>query len=279
MQTFAVVATRVRAEERMLFEALRRRALPWAHVDDRALVYRVGAPRPPWGVVLNRAVSATRRVEVSRLCEATGTPVVNSVHTLQLCDNKIATTLALHGAGLPTPRTAIALDATRGPEAAAEVGYPAVVKPVNGSWGRGVVRAADPEAAETVFALRGQLPSPMQSLAYTQEFVAGRDLRVLVVGGRALAAMTRESEHWVRNTARGARPVARTLDPELARMAEQAAAAVGGGVLGVDLLETDTGRVVLEVNGAAEFHGLAEAHPRLQIADEIVNHALTRVDR
>jgi len=129
-----------------------------------------------------------------------------------------------------------------------------------------------------VFALRAQLPSPVQRVGYVQEYVPGRDLRVLVVGDRAVAAMAREGDHWVRNTARGARPVPLALDADLASLAERAAAAVGGGVLGVDLLETPQGeRLVLEVNAAPEFHGLAEAHPDLPVADLIAGYFLDAV--
>ncbi|TQN28368.1 [lysine-biosynthesis-protein LysW]--L-2-aminoadipate ligase [Haloactinospora alba] len=272
----ALVATRIRVEERMLLDAFQRRAVPCHHVDDRSLVYRVGGPPPPWRAVVNRALSASRRLEVSRWCEAVGTPVLNTPDTLARCDNKIATALALHQAGIPVPHTVVALDPAAGGDAAEEIGFPAVVKPTTGSWGRGVARIGDRDAAEAVFELRGQLASPTQRLGLLQEFRYGRDLRVLVVGGSAVAAITRESGHWVRNTGRGARARAYALDAELASLAERAAAAVGGGVLGVDLLETDTGeRLVLEVNGAVEFHGLSAAHTDAPIAETIADHVLS----
>lgn len=274
-ESVVLVASRIRAEERALLDALRRRAVPGEHVDDRSLVYRVGGDAPPWRAVLNRALSATRRLEVSRWCAAVGTPVLNPPETVAACDNKIATALALSGADVPTPRTVVALDASAGARAVDEVGFPAVVKPVNGSWGRGLARVTDQDASGAVFELRAQLASPAQRLAYTQEFVRGRDLRVLVVGGHAVAAMVRESEGWVRNTALGAKTTAYRLDNDLAALAERSARAVGGGVLGVDLLETEEGeRLVLEVNSSVEFRGLAEAHPDLPVADLIIDHLL-----
>ncbi|MFD8478585.1 RimK family alpha-L-glutamate ligase [Kitasatospora sp. NPDC059673] len=272
-----LIATRIRIEERQLVEALRRRSIPYLHVDDRTLVYRIGEPPPAWRVVLNRALSATRRLEASRYCETAGIPVVNSTATLDLCDNKIACTSALHLAGVEVPATAVALDPAAGALAVEQVGLPAVVKPVVGSWGRGIARVDGPDAVDAVFTLREQLSSPVQKLGYAQEFVHGRDLRVLVVGGQAVAAIERTGEHWVRNTARGARATACPLDPELAALAERAAKAVGGGILGVDLLETRAGRrLVVEVNGGVEFHGLAEAHPGLSIADLMIDYVLDR---
>lgn len=270
-----LVATRIRVEERVLLEALGRRCLSTVHVDDRSLVYRIGDPPPPWRAVLNRALSATRRVEISRYCEVMGIPVLNSADTLATCDNKIAGTWALRCAGLPVPDTVVALDAAAGVRAVDEVGFPAVVKPVVGSWGRGLAKVNDTDAAEAVFDLRAGSPSPVQKLAYAQRFVEGRDIRVLVVGGHAVAAAQRTSDHWVRNTARGARACPVPLDPGLVDLAERASKAVGGGILGVDVLESCTGdRVVLEVNAGVEFHGLASAHPDLPIADLVVDHLL-----
>ncbi|WP_017582717.1 RimK family alpha-L-glutamate ligase [Nocardiopsis valliformis] len=273
--TVAVVASRIRLEEKALLDALSRRAVDSEVVDDRSIVYRVGAPRPRWRAVLNRSLSATRRLEVSRWCAAVGVPVLNTPETVALCDNKIATAFALDRARVPTPDTVVSLAPSSGGRAADEVGYPAVVKPVNGSWGRGLARVGDRETAETLFGLRDQLASPSQKLTCVQEFVPGRDLRVLVVGGSAVAAMARESDDWVRNVALGSTAVPRRLDDSLVELAERSAAAVGGGVLGVDLLETDDGRLfVLEVNSAVEFRGLGEANPGVSVADAIVDHLL-----
>lgn len=273
----ALVATHLRREERLLLEAFTRRCVPCEHVDDRAIVYEVGNPRLRWRTVLNRAISATRRMEVSRLFSAAGATVINSCETVALCDSKIATSVALSRAGVPTPRTVVALSPGAGPEAAGTVGFPAVVKPATGSWGRGVGKVDDDETAEFVFSLRDQLASPVQKLCYLQELVPGRSLRVLVVGSEAVAAMTRESDHWVRNTASGARPRICQLDSGLAELAKRSADAVGGGVLGVDLIETESGRrVVLEVNAAPEFHGVAEANPDVPIADLILDHVLAQ---
>lgn len=262
----------------MLFEAFERRGVRCEHIDDRTIVYRVGKPLPGWDAALNRSISATTRQEVSRIFAAQGMPVTNALPVVQVCDNKIATSIRLHAAGLPTPPTAFALDPAAGPRAVEAIGYPAVVKSVNGSWGRGLAKVADSDAAEAVFGLRAQLPSPQQRLGYVQQFIPGRDIRVLVVGGTALAAMERESDHWVRNTARGGRVRPVKLDEELAGLAERAADAVGGGVLGVDILQSpDEGYVVLEVNAAPEFHGLSEAHPELDLAGAVADHVLTEV--
>ncbi|MBB2910416.1 [lysine-biosynthesis-protein LysW]--L-2-aminoadipate ligase [Streptosporangium becharense] len=274
-ESVAVVSSTLRVEEKHLLAALRGRGVPVVHVDDRTLAYRVGAPPPPWRLVLNRSAAATRRLEVSRICEAWGIPVVNGTATVGTCDNKIATTLALARHGLPVPVTAVALTPQGGMGAVREVGLPAVLKPVNGSWGRGLCRLNDDDAVEGVLALRGEAPSPVQRLVYVQEFVRtpGRDIRVLVAGDRVVAAMYRRSAHWVVNTARGASVEACPLTGELESLALRAAAAVGGGILGVDLMEHHDGRLVVgEVNCGVEFHGLMEVAG--DVAGALVDYAL-----
>ena len=270
--SIALICGRVRVEERQLFEAFGRRGVHCEHIDDRGIVYQVGESFPRWDAVLNRSISATTRQEVSRVCAAERILAVNRLEVVQRCDNKFATALQLNEADVPTPATAIALDPQNGGEAVEAVGYPAVVKPVTGSWGRGLAKVSDPDAAEAVFGVRAQLATPQQRLGLAQGFVVGRDIRVLVVGNQAVAAMARESGHWIRNTARGARADSVPLDGELTKLAVRAAEAVGGGVLGVDLLEgSDGDRTVLEVNAAPEFHGLAEAHPDLDIAGAVAD--------
>jgi [lysine-biosynthesis-protein LysW]--L-2-aminoadipate ligase len=275
----AVVASRLRVEEKSLLDALRRRGVPHVHIDDRRLAYRVGDPAPPWRAVLNRSMAAARRLEVSRICEWWGILVVNTTATVALCDNKIATTLALARCGLPVPATAVALSPDCGTAAARAVGLPAVVKPVNGSWGRGLCKVNDDDGLESVLTLRQSLTSPVQHLIYVQEFVRGpgRDIRVVVAGERVVAAMYRRSDHWVANTARGASVAPCALTTELESVALRAAEAVGGGIVGVDLLEHQDGRIVVnEVNCAVEFHGLSQVSG-IDIAGSLIDHLLGQV--
>ncbi|MEU0086960.1 RimK family alpha-L-glutamate ligase [Streptomyces sp. NPDC006274] len=276
----ALIASRVRFEEKLLLEAFRRRGADVTVIDDRTLSYRVGGPAPAWRVACNRSLAGARRLEVSRMCEAFGIPVVNSASTVAVCDSKIHCTLVLHAAGLPVPVTAVALTPAAGEEALRRVGLPAVVKPVNGSWGRGLCKINDADAAEGVLALKESLPSPQQQLVYAQEFVRTpqRDIRVVVAGDRAVAAVHRTGEHWIGNVARGARTSRCPLTPELEDLALRAAKAVGGGLLGVDLLESDDGRLLVnEVNSGVEFRGAAvgDEATAVAIAEAFADHVLT----
>ncbi|MEU3947671.1 RimK family alpha-L-glutamate ligase [Streptomyces sp. NPDC029526] len=276
----ALIASRVRFEEKLLLEAFRRRGAAVVVIDDRTLCHRIGDPAPAWRAVCNRSLAGTRRLEVSRLYEALGIPVTNSASTVAVCDNKIHSTLVLHRAGLPVPDTAVALTPAAGGEALRRVGLPAVVKPVNGSWGRGLCKINDIDAAEAVLALKETLPSPQQQLVYAQEFVRTpqRDIRVVVAGDRAVAAVHRTGEHWIGNVSRGARTSRCPLTPEIEDLALRAAKAVGGGLLGVDLLESDDGRLLVnEVNSGVEFRGAAvgDESTARAIAGAFADHVLS----
>lgn len=271
----AVLTTRVRLEERLLLDALERRAVPHEVVDDRSLVVELQSGTPTrYTGVFNRIMSHTRSVYSAHLFEASGHRVVNSSHVIELCGDKILTSLALVRAGLPTPRTVVSVTPDAALRAVETVGYPAVVKPAVGSWGRLLSKINDRDAAETVIEHKQAMRSPAHSVFYVQELVdkPARDIRAIVLGDRVVAAVYRRSEHWITNTARGATTEPCALDPDLVDLALRAAKAVGGGMLAVDLIERSTGELlVTEVNHTMEFHGLA-AVADVDIADLIVDH-------
>ncbi|HXM57048.1 MAG TPA: lysine biosynthesis protein LysX [Candidatus Dormibacteraeota bacterium] len=272
----AVLTGPVRLEERLLLEALSRRRVTVAQVDDRRLVFCLPGPAERFALVINRSVSMTRRRYAARLFEAHGIPVVNPSRVIETCDDKVATTLALVGRGVPVPQTAIALGAAAGVEAVDRVGYPAVIKPVGGSWGRLLARVSDRDAAEAVVEHKAVLGSPAHGVVYAQRYVdkPGRDIRAAVIGGEVVAAMYRTSEHWVTNTARSARPLPCPVGAELEALCRLAAVAVGGGAVAVDVLEEPSGELLVnEVNSTLEFHGLMEA-TGVDVAGRLVDHAL-----
>jgi [lysine-biosynthesis-protein LysW]--L-2-aminoadipate ligase len=256
----ALVASRMRLEEKLVLAALDTRGLTAVVVDDRALAARLDDPAPRWDVVLNRSLSAQRRHVVGQLCGLWDVPVVNAPDVIRTCDDKVATSIALHRRGVATPVTAVGLSPDAGIDAIESTGYPSVVKPVNGSWGRLLARVNDQDAAEAVLAHRFAAPSPQLKVVYAQEFVRtpGRDIRVLVAGGHVVAAAYRESGHWAANRARGGVMRACPVSVELEKLSLAAAEAVGGGFLGVDVLERADGLLVTEVNGTPEFAGLAD---------------------
>lgn len=271
--TLAVLTTRTRLEERLIFAALERRGLAYAQVDDRTLVHRIGDPGGPrYRGVLNRIMSHTRSVYASRIFEATGHRVFNGSGVVDVCGDKILTSLALVRAGLPHPETVLAVTPDAALEAIERIGYPAILKPAVGSWGRLLSKVNDRDAAETLIEHKQSLKSPVHNIYYVQEYVdkPDRDIRVIVLGDEVVAAVYRRSDHWITNTARGATTAVCTVTDELRTLALRSAAAVGGGILAVDLLERADGELlVTEVNHTMEFHGLA-AVADVDVADLVV---------
>lgn len=272
----AVLASRVRFEEKLIFAALERRGVPYVHLDTRRMTAGLGADASIT-TALNREISQSRGYYASLLLEAQGVRTVNRSEVIGVCGDKLRTSLELGRSGLPTPRTAVALTPQAALDAMEEFGFPVVVKPLTGSWGRLAALVRDRTEAETVLEHRAALSSPQQHIIYLQELIEkpDRDIRVLVVGDEVVGATYRYSESWRTNAGRGARSVPCPLNPELTELGLGAAKAVGGGVLGVDLVEGPDGLYVLEVNHTVEFRGLQLAHgDAIDVADAIVSHAL-----
>ena len=273
----AVLTTRTRLEERLILAALERRRVHFEQVDDRSLVWRLGSPAPVrYRGALNRIMSHTRSTYAARLFEATGIPVLNPSHVVDTCGDKILTSIALTRDGIPTPETVVALTPDAAPGAIERVGYPAVLKPAVGSWGRLLAKVNDRDAAEAIVEHKQSMRTPVHNVFYVQEFIdkPGRDIRVIVLGDEVVAGVYRRSDHWITNTARGATTERLALTPEVVKLAAGAARAVGGGMLAVDLIERADGELlVTEVNHTMEFHGLAEV-AEVDLADAIVTHTL-----
>lgn len=251
----ALLCSRVRVEEKLLREALVRRGAAVERIDDREVVFDLTVPWRDIDVVLERSLSQTNGLAALQVFEAWGLPAVNSYAVSALCADKLATSAALTAASVPTPRTIVAFTPASALEAAESIGYPVVLKPVTGSWGRLLARINDRDAAEALFEHKHTLGSPEHSVFYVQEHCnkPARDIRVFVIDGEPICAVYRESEHWITNTARGAVTSNCPLTPDIARLSRQASAAVGGGVLAVDLLEDGDRLLVSEVNAGMEF--------------------------
>jgi [lysine-biosynthesis-protein LysW]--L-2-aminoadipate ligase len=249
-----LLCSRIRVEEKLLRDALAHRGLEVEIVDDRELTFTLAQPVRRWDAVLERSISQTRGLAVTRVLESWGVPTINRHAVAATCASKLDTSAALVAAGVPTPATALAFT----PEAALraeDLGYPVVLKPVTGSWGRLLAKINDRDAAEALFEHKALLGGPEHSVFYLQRHVdkPGRDIRAFVVGDEVICAIYRESEHWVTNTARGATTRDCPVDRTLRRLSLDAAAAVGGGVLAIDLLEDHDSLVVSEVNATMEF--------------------------
>jgi [lysine-biosynthesis-protein LysW]---L-2-aminoadipate ligase len=263
----AMTYTRLRTEERMLLDAFEHLGVQCTPIDLRTVVFNPLDPLEggvEWGdydAVIDRSVSLTNTLVAVEMLEHFGIRCVNPLGAIEICSDKLATTLALVRAGVPTPAVRVATNARSGLEAIEHIGYPAVIKPTVGSWGRLVARVNDRDAAEAILEHRELLGSVQQQVFYVQEHIdkPGRDIRVFVVGNEPIAAIARSSEHWVTNTARGARAEGIELTAELREISINAAAATQADIVAVDLLECpERGLLVNELNHSMEFRNSTE---------------------
>jgi [lysine-biosynthesis-protein LysW]--L-2-aminoadipate ligase len=273
--TLGLFYTIVRPEERWILEAAQARGVPVERLADDEVTFPLQRNGFKADIVLNRSVSHTRSLYALRFFEHYGVPTVNPYDVVALCGDKVLASLALEKAGIPTPRTIVALTPDAALKALDEIGYPAVLKPPIGSWGRLMAKVDDREEAEQIIEHKAALGTPMHSVFYVQEYVdkPERDLRVLMVGDEVVAAMYRHSTDWRTNASRGGQAEAFAPSAEVQELAHRASDAVGGGVLAVDLMEAPDGLVVHEVNPTPEFKALTAA-TGVDVAAKIVDFTL-----
>jgi len=273
-----VLFSRVRVEEKWIFGSLEKRGVDYTRLDDRTIRFDLDDPAPwrQYDAVLERSISYTNGLYALRVLNAWGIPTVNTALVAEACGDKLTTSALLGRDGVPQPHNAIAFTPEAALEAIETFGYPVVLKPVVGSWGRLLAKINDRDAAEAILEHKATLGSVQHSIFYIQEFIKkpGRDIRGVVIGDRMVTAIYRKSEHWITNTARGGEGEICPVTPEIEDLCLRAARAVGGGVLAVDLVEhPDKGLLVNEVNHTMEFHTV-QPLTGIDIAGEIVNYVI-----
>ena len=257
--------SRIRRDEKLLLAELRDRDHEVSKIDVRRQQFGLTDPPAAFAevdVLVDRCLATSRSVHVTRFAEAYGVPVVNSARTATVCANKVQNSLALSAAGVPTPATEVAFTTDAALEIVESFGYPCVLKPVVGSWGRLMAKLDSRSAAEAVLEHKETLGHYEHKIFYIQEFVdkPGRDIRVVAADGEPVAAMTRQSDHWLTNAAQGADTARFPIDDDVHDIVARASEAVGGGLLGVDLMEVggagSNEYTVHEVNHNVEFKAL-----------------------
>ncbi|MFN7037163.1 MAG: RimK family alpha-L-glutamate ligase, partial [Bellilinea sp.] len=194
-----VLLSRVRVEEKWILEALEKRGIPHQRIDDREAVFDFDNPHPwlEYDAVLERSISFARGLYAVQMLNSWGIPTVNMAHVAATCGDKLATSAALARAGVPQPRIKVAFTPESALQAIEELGYPVVLKPVVGSWGRLLAKINDRDAAEAILEHKETLGSYQHSIYYLQEYIQkpGRDIRAFVVGDQTVCAIYRTSSH------------------------------------------------------------------------------------
>ena len=275
-----ILLSRVRVEEKLLLGELARRDVEVVRFDDRTLTLDLRRQVIDCDVVLERCINHLRALYTLRVVNDWGVATVNSYEVANVCGDKLLTSAALVRNGVPTPRTVIAFTPESALAAIEEVGYPVVLKPAVGSWGRLLARVNDRDAAEALLEHKVTLGSFHHGAFYIQEYVdkPGRDIRSFVVGDQTIAAIYRDSDHWITNTGRGGRASNCPVTPELDALSRAAARAVGGGVVAIDLFEGPEGLLVNEVNYTMEFRNSIET-TGVDIPARVVDHVIAVGER
>jgi [lysine-biosynthesis-protein LysW]--L-2-aminoadipate ligase len=278
-----VLFSRIRIEEKWLFEALEKRGVAYDRLDDREVTFDLTDPGTwrQYSAVLERSLSYARGLYAVQILNRWGIPTVNHAQVCTTCGDKLATSAALQAANVPQPRVILAFTPESALAAIETMGYPVVLKPVIGSWGRLVSKVNDRESAEALLEHRDVLGNFQQQIYYIQEFIRkpGRDIRAFVIGDEStgtetIAAIYRNSTSFITNTARGGVAANCPVTPELHEICLAASRAVGGGVLAIDLLEDpDRGLLVNEINHTMEFHSSVPA-TGVDIPGRVIDYTL-----
>jgi [lysine-biosynthesis-protein LysW]--L-2-aminoadipate ligase len=278
MTRIGFLYTRLRLEEKYLLEELEKHDdVDVVRINDGNLYFDIARVPEPVDVLFERSISYSRGLYISKIYEANGVRVVNSPQVAERCGDKYVTSQILVREGIPTPRVIMAFDEESALAAAEEIGYPFVLKPVVGSWGRLLAKAEDRSTAEAFIEHKATLGVNHQ-VFYLQEYInkPGRDIRAFVVGDEPVCAIYRTSENWITNTARGGVASNCPLTSDLVDICRQTARAMGGGLLAIDLFETANGLVVNEVNHTMEFRNSIET-TGVNIPALMVEYVLSQV--
>jgi len=282
--SIGLIYDQVRWEEKAIIETIKSRGLPVKLIDAKRTFFDLTCKPEKLeffgDVILQRCVSYFRNLNTTAILENQGYTVINPYHVSHICGNKLLTTLTLSKAGIPTPKTYVAFTPESAVLAFDKLNHSAILKPIIGSWGRLIIPLKDRETAEAVFEER-QYMFPLYHVYYIQELVKRppRDIRSFVVGEEVVAAIYRYSFEDVKtNIARGGKPEYCPITDELRELSLKAAEAVGGGILGVDMMETEDGLVVHEINHTVEFQSTVEV-TKVNIPKYIVGYLIRKAKK
>ncbi|MBC8182345.1 lysine biosynthesis protein LysX [candidate division KSB1 bacterium] len=248
--------TIIRPEEKMLIKELQsRKDVELEMIDVRTLHFNLTKMNFEFDVIFERCINHSRALHALLLYESAGIPCVNTSKVATVCGDKLLTSIALKDNNVPQPEVSVAFTEDTAVRAIEEIGYPVVLKPAVGSWGRLISKINDRDAAETILEHKTILGTYHHSIFYIQKYIQknGRDIRAFVVDDKCIAAIYRTSEHWLTNTSRGAVASNCPITDELSDISIKAARAVGGGAVAIDIFESDNGLLANEVNYTMEF--------------------------
>lgn len=276
MNTIGLLHTTIRGDEKLIIEAARKRNIAIKLIDVRTEVFNPQTYKAEFDIALERCISTIKGSYAVSFLESVNVRVVNSSAVSKICEDKFLTSLMLQKNAVATPRFGMAFGLAESQRLIDEIGgFPVIMKPPLGSWGRLLAKINDIDALEALVEHKDVLGSPQQKALYFQEYVKkpGRDIRAFVIGGKTIAAIYRDSPHWITNTARGGVASNCPVTKELTDICQRASEAVGGGILAMDVFETDAGLSINEINHTMEFKN-SEKPTGVDISGAIVEYCI-----
>lgn len=263
MVRICIIYDKLRFEEKKIYNDIQQKGFDATLIDGKSLIFDTESSKSDsrfGDIIFQRVISYNRGLHLTYCLEQIGLPVVNSFSVSEICGNKLITSLILKKNNVPTPKTTFAFSTESARECMKKLGFPLVVKPVIGSWGRGVYQIKDQSMADMMLDSRQENDNSFSRIYYFQELIdrPSRDIRCIVIGDQIVASVFRYSSEneWRTNVAVGGRTEMAPLTSELKEIVLKASNAVGGGILGVDLMEDkERGYLVHEVNNTVEFRG------------------------
>ena len=255
--------SRIRVEEKLLLNELQQLGTDVELIDLRDMVLSLDDPGP-FGhvdIVLDRCLSHSQSLAIATILDQWSIACINTPEVNRICGDKIETSARLVAAGVDSIPVKVAVSPEAALEAIESFGYPCVLKPTVGSWGRLLAKINDRDAAEAILEHKSTLGSVGHGIFYIQPFIekGSADIRTFVIGSETICGVHRRSTHWITNTARGATTEKCEITQAIDEISVAAAMAVGGGLLAVDLFETGDGRILVnEVNSSIEFRNSSE---------------------
>jgi [lysine-biosynthesis-protein LysW]--L-2-aminoadipate ligase len=245
----------IRKDEKFLIDAFKAKGIELVMIDDRNITFNLGKDHFDLDILVERCINHSRALHGLRLFESAGVKCVNTYNVATVCGDKLLTSCALAEHHVPQPEVRVAFTEESALKTIEDMGYPVVLKPAVGSWGRLLSKVNDRDAAEAILEHKAVLGSYHHSIFYIQKYVekSGRDIRSFVIGDKCIAAIFRTSPHWITNTARGGTATKCEVTKELNDISIKAAKAVGGGIVAIDVFETKQGLMVNEVNYTMEY--------------------------
>jgi [lysine-biosynthesis-protein LysW]--L-2-aminoadipate ligase len=249
----------IRWEEKSIIEAAKKNDVNLEIVDCKELVLFLNNKNMAFKnkVILQRCVSYFKSLHSTAALEGLGARMINSFYTSLMCGNKLFSHMELQKQGMLTPNAFCSFSFSSGIKGISQLGYPVVIKPTVGSWGRLIGLLNDEEAAKTVLEDREHM-FPIYHINYIEEFVKRppRDIRAIVIGENVVAAIYRYSGNaeWKTNMALGGHAEPCPITKELEDICVKSAKIFKGDIVGVDLMESrEHGLIVHEVNNTTEF--------------------------